>query len=738
MRKEDKEGKEFSSNEEEEPFDRIEEEDENQGQEDNSSEEILRFENHLPGDNSYTVFKPSFDPNREKELLERLEATMSEREGLRQRLSQLEPADGQAEGDIKKIKEMLRTLEVPAWEIANLYRPIIVKKAQHLRWIANWKMLGVEDLALIGCVKVFEEACKFDPRSGKPFPAIAYNQSKWAMIRAIYKDKYQIDLTDHKIKEIRSINNTKRILAQELGREPTTAEIANQLKMPEIKVIDIAILPQLGIPLDEHTKDDGDEPSGEEDSDQPQNTKAFQTEADQQASKFQADEAQEELVVNPSADEAQGELVVNPSAKELASRFIHRLNPTAREVFQLIFGMGNNYPHTRKEVAEKLGISPQHVTVILNDALSRLGYLEEQEKRETINREVWSIEDFNSKLQEKKDILDLIPKFYSKEIEGSDDYIVGPQQINSPQGRELIESLSWFPDEVEGKLPPNYPIGRNQQILLEGQLEILKALAPNEKADNIICTIIKKWKEYGVNIEPLQKLIMTIIAGRSIFIFLDYLFKQEVDSRRKNKPDERFDISKERLKDFASLKAGDKDLTQLSEDDKAMLKKAVDEHYTFVKPRQGPQTHDYLFYYFIKICDFINYYTLKYTLGDEEKGREAGDNRGHFFWSDLFELFHQLLPTVVRRNARALRKHYDISRREQFKKWFQENQQKFSHDIQDLPFMPDFGIPLYNGGLAVVYEGTSNEVKEDPLKNGRFVVVFDKNGNEVIKEPLGS
>jgi hypothetical protein len=52
--------------------------------------------------------------------------------------------------------------------------------------------------------------------------------------------------------------------------------------------------------------------------------------------------------------------------------------------------------------------------------------------------------------------------------------------------------------------------------------------------------------------------------------------------------------------------------------------------------------------------------------------------------------------------------------------------------------MPDFGIPLYNGGLAVVYEGTSNEVKTGLLKNGGFVAVVDKNGNEVIKEPLGS
>jgi DNA-directed RNA polymerase specialized sigma subunit len=599
MRKENKEEEEGSPSEDGELIDQREEGDEDQGQEDNSPEEILRSENPLSSEQSHTKIVPPLDPTREGELIKRLVDNKSERERLNQKPGQ----------------ESLRTLVEPAWEIAEAYKPICVIFAKRIIIYYKRTMLNNSDLVSEGMSAVFEVACHFSPKEGETFFEKACDAIQQAMNRAINPERQYSISWDKLPDEIISKEDDPK-------KEDPQWEIIKKRTLND--------LPLQDPPKNDDTKKDG----------------------------------------------------TNKIIRQWKriKKYIHRLNKIERKVVRLRYSIGRNPIMTRKEVGLKLKKSPQYIALIEKRALRNIAYLEERDIRAKNNKVRWTIHDFNSKLRERNLRLLHIPYIIlsGKEKEGSN-YILGPKQVDSLNWLLLSDYLSWFPKKGKGKLPNNFPIGRNLRYLLEGQLEIIMAFMPPKERYKEIQDVLDKLDNAGVRIQRLQDLFMTILVGRAGYLRQKYLFREASKRKKKKKTRRGFHITEKRHSLFSSLLANPKDISNLSKEEKTELKKAADEYYGFLQPRLGPPTHDYLYHPFNKFCKQISEDTLNQRR----------------FWNEVFDLFHQLLPSVVDDNPSALRKHTLPSKRITFVNWVKENIRKFNGKVQTPPSYTSDGIPFY-------------------------------------------
>ncbi len=201
---------------------------------------------------------------------------------------------------------------------------------------------GVPFLDLIqeGNIGLIRAANKFNYRLGHKFSTYATWWIRQAVTRAIADQSRTIRVPVHMGDQINKLLRTSHRLTQELGREPTTEELAVSLEIPTRKAEEMLRVARRPLSLEMPTDDEGDSELGD----------------------FIEDED------SPAPDER----VTRGMLRELLRDILQDLPPREVRILQLRYGLVDGETYTLEEVGKKLGVTRERVRQIEAQALSRL------------------------------------------------------------------------------------------------------------------------------------------------------------------------------------------------------------------------------------------------------------------------------------------------------------------------------------------------------------------------------
>jgi RNA polymerase primary sigma factor len=245
---------------------------------------------------------------------------------------------------VVEIKRSYQTISVGEVETNQAKRELVEANLRLVVSIAKkYTNRGLQFLDLIqeGNIGLMKAVDKFEWRRGYKFSTYATWWIRQAITRAIADQARTIRIPVHMIETINKLIRTSRLLVQELGREPTSEEIAKRMDIPVSKVRKVLKIAQEPISLET--------PIGEEE--------------DSHLGDFIEDKS----ILNPA------ESVTFSNLREITDEVLATLTPREEKVIKMRFGLGNTgSEHTLEEVGQHFAVTRERIRQIEAKALRKL------------------------------------------------------------------------------------------------------------------------------------------------------------------------------------------------------------------------------------------------------------------------------------------------------------------------------------------------------------------------------